>query len=105
MKINKMSHRITIMKPISGGADEGFGEPISFTSDGDVWAEFLRVRIVPTAMIGSGETVETTQGMRIRPRQIEKGWKIIEGEHTYKVLHVDTSTPGEIILTTKEVDP
>lgn len=102
--INKMHHRLTILKPTIVASDDGFGSKKGFISDGDVWAEFLRLRIIPSVIAGSGEAVSMTQGIKIRPRLIDKGWRVQEDTHVYKVLHVDSSTPGELILTTKEVD-
>lgn len=102
--INKMHHRLTIFRPTIVASDDGFGSKKDFIADGDVWAEFLRLRIIPSVIAGSGEAVSMTQGIKIRPRTINKGWRVSEGAHVYKVLHVDESMPGELILTTKEVD-
>ena len=100
----RLRHRIELLRPIYG-EDVGFGGVIGYTSEGMAWAEFLRPRFVQADAMGSGVATEITQGIRIRPRPIEKGWKVQRGAETFYVLHVDDSTAGELILTTKGGDP
>ena len=45
-----------------------------------------------------------TQGIRIRPREIEKGWHVEENGRTYKVIDVDRSDPAVYVLTTEAVE-
>ena len=71
MNIGKMRHRIALKKPVIG-EDVGFGSVIEWKDVGSVWAEFLKQRITPSAIIGDGTAVLITQGIRIRPREIEK---------------------------------
>lgn len=103
MNIGKMRHRIALKKPIIG-EDVGFGSVIEWKDVGSVWAEFLKQRITPGAIIGDGTAVLITQGIRIRPRKIEKGWHVEENGRTYKVIDVDRSDPAVYVLTTEAVE-
>lgn len=97
-----MSHRITIIK-LELGEDEGFGGEATWKETATVWAEFLNQRVSVSTDAGSGQAVIVTQGMRIRPCEIEKDWKVREGTHTYDVLDVDRSNSGYYMLTTRLV--
>mgnify|MGYP000912795697 FL=1 len=101
IRVARLRHRVELLRPVYG-EDVGFGGVTGYESEGMVWAEFLRPRFVQA---DSGVATEITQGIRIRPRPIEKGWKVRRGADEFYVLHVDDSTAGEIILTTKGVDP
>lgn len=103
MNIGKMRHRIALKKPIIG-EDVGFGSVIEWKDVGSVWAEFLKQRITPSSIIGDGTAVLITQGIRIRPREIEKGWHVEESGRTYKVIDVDRSDPAVYVLTTEAVE-
>lgn len=103
MNIGKMRHRIALKKPIIG-EDVGFGSVIEWKDVGSVWAEFLKQRITPSTIIGDGTAVLITQGIRIRPREIEKGWHVEESGRTYKVIDVDRSDPAVYVLTTEAVE-
>lgn len=103
LNIGKMSHRITIIK-LELGEDEGFGGVAIWTDTATVWAEFLNQRVSVSTDAGSGQAVIVTQGMRIRPCEIEKDWKVREGTHTYDVLDVDRSNSGYYMLTTRLVE-
>ena len=103
LNIGKMSHRITIIK-LELGEDEGFGGEATWKETATVWAEFLNQRVSVTTDAGSGQAVIVTQGMRIRPCEIEKDWKVREGTHTYDVLDVDRSNTGYYVLTTRLVE-
>lgn len=103
LNIGKMSHRITIIK-LELGEDEGFGGAPTWTETATVWAEFLQQRVTVNTDAGSGQAVIVTQGMRIRPCEIEKDWKVREGTHTYDVLDVDRSNSGYYTLTTRLVE-
>lgn len=100
----RLRHRIEVLRP-SYGEDVGFGGVDGYVSEGLAWAEFLRPRFTQSGAMGSGVATEITQGIRIRPRSIEKDWKVRRGDEEFYVLHVDDSTAGELILTTKGVDP
>lgn len=103
LNIGKMSHRITIIK-LELGEDEGFGGEATWKETATVWAEFLNQRVSVSTDAGSGQAVIVTQGMRIRPCEIEKDWKVREGTHTYDVLDVDRSNSGYYMLTTRLVE-
>lgn len=103
IQMDRMRHRIEILRPVYG-ADTGFGAARGYESEGETWAEFLRPRFTQSDAMGSSVATEITQGIRIRPRRIEKGWKVRHKECEYYVLHVDASEPSELILTTKEVE-
>ena len=69
-----------------------------------IWANFLRPKFTPKTMQGDGSNVEITQGISIRPiTEVKKDWLIKYKNSVYKILHVDSSTQGEVILTTTEV--
>ena len=102
LDIGKMTHRITIIK-LELGEDEGFGGEATWKDTATVWAEFLQQRVSVTSDAGSGQTVVITQGMRIRPCEIEKDWRVKEGSHVYDVLDVDRSNSGYYVLTTRLV--
>lgn len=108
MDIGKMNHRVTILRPVMT-EDEGFGSELSFDNAGQIWAEFLKQRITVSAMEGAGNAVTVTQGMRIRPREIGKNWKVVEVDydngyvHEYRVIDVDRSDKACYVLTTSEV--
>lgn len=102
LNIGKMSHRITIIK-LELGEDEGFGGAPTWTDTVTVWAEFLQQRVTVTTDAGSGQAVIITQGMRVRPCEIEKDWRVREGNHIYDVLDVDRSNSGYYTLTTRLV--
>ncbi len=103
LNIGKMSHRITIIK-LELGEDEGFGGEATWKETATVWAEFLNQRVSVSTDAGSGQAVIVTQGMRIRPCEIEKDWKVREGTHTYDVLDVDRSNSGYYTLTARLVE-
>lgn len=103
MNIGKMRNRIAIKKPVTG-EDVGFGSVIEWKDVGSVWAEFLKQHITPTAIMGDGASVLITQGIRIRPREIEKGWHVEENGRTYKVIDVDRSDHAVYVLTTEAVE-
>lgn len=102
LNIGKMSHRITIIK-LELGEDEGFGGTATWKETATVWAEFLQQRVAVTTDAGSGQAVIITQGMRVRPCEVEKDWRVREGTHTYDVLDVDRSNAGYYVLTTRLV--
>ena len=102
MEISKLSHRVTILRK-SLGTDEGLGAPVTFTDDGKAWAELLQQRVTTGVVADDGAAVLITQGIRIRPRLIEKGWRICDKDHTYEVIDVDRSNPSVYVLTTQEV--
>lgn len=103
MNIGKLDKRVTLLKP-TYGKDHGFGAEKAW-EEIPVWAEFMRPRFTSGAIVGSGDTTVITQGIRIRRREIDKGWKVKYGSREYNVLHIDESVPGETMLTTTEVMP
>ncbi len=102
MHIASMDKRITIYKPVSV-SDEYGGRAETFSPVCSRWAEFLRPNFANHTMQGDGRIEVITQGIRLRPIGISKGWQIHHGELVYEVLHVDVSNKQEIILTTVEV--
>ena len=99
-----MTGRIILMEPVIGD-DEGFGSRSGYAPAAKVWAELLRPRIAAAATMGNGAATVITQGIRIRaPSEVKKGWKVRMQGAEFRVLHVDRTTPGEIILTTQEID-
>lgn len=101
LQAGKLNKRITLLKPVKG-EDVGFGAETTWEEE-TVWAEFLRPRFASGAAAGSGDAVTITQGIRIRRRSVEKGWKVRYDGREYNVLHVDDSVPRETTLTTQEV--
>lgn len=55
-------------------------------------------------MQGDGDTLVITQGIRLRQIYVERGWRVQQGERFFDVMDVDESNPGEVILTTQEVE-
>lgn len=102
INIGKMRHRINLQKPDST-PDEINGFDTTYTTMQTVWAEFLKPGFVSKEILGDAAAVEVTQGMRIRAAPVAKGWRVMEGDREFEVLHVDDTTPGEMILTTIEV--
>lgn len=102
MHIASMDKRITIYKPVSV-SDEYGGRQETFSPVCSRWAEFLRPNFANRTMQGDAEAETITQGIRLRPTDISKGWQIHYREEVYEVLHVDVSKKQEIILTTVEV--
>lgn len=102
MEISKLSHRVTVLRKTLG-TDEGLGAPVIFTDAGKAWAEFLQQRVTTGVVADDGAAVLITQGIRIRPRLIEKGWRVRDKDHTYEVIDVDRSNPSVYVLTTQEV--
>jgi len=101
MNIGKMDKRVKLLRPTLG-EDTGFGATATW-EEIEVWAEFTRPRFNSGALVGSGDATVITQGIRIRRRAVDKGWKVRYGNTEYQVLHVDESVPGETMLTTTEV--
>ena len=104
MKVSSLRHRVTVLRKTLG-TDEGLGAPVTFEEDGKVWAEFLQQRVSTGVVADDGAAVLVTQGIRIRPRPVEKGWRVREDGHTYEVIDVDRSDPAVYVLTTQEVQP
>lgn len=100
--IGNMRHRITLKRPESV-VDEIHGYDTVYTPVQDVWAEFLKPGFVSRTILGDAAAVEVTQGIRIRATTIAKGWRAAENGREFEVQHVDDTTPGEMILTTIEV--
>lgn len=103
MKISKLNCRVKLYKPIRL-EDECGGASIEYSENCQCWAEFLRPGFNRSTVKGDAGAQIITQGIRIRHTEISRGWRIKYGNHTFEVLHVDTSKAGEIILTTQEVE-
>lgn len=93
--------RISLLHPVMG-EDEGFGAEVTWKSE-TVWAQFLRPRFSASASLGSGDAVFITQGIRIRSRYVDKGWRVKYGDREMKILHIDDSVKGELTLTCQEI--
>lgn len=102
MNVDKMNRRVMLLRPESP-LDEINGCDTTYTPMREVWAEFLKPGFVSRALFGDAAAVEVTQGMRLRPVEVAKGWRVKHGEHVFHVEHIDDTTPGELILTTSEV--
>lgn len=102
--IGKLRNRVTVQKKVRG-VDEGLGAPVTFEADGQVWAEFLKQRISSGVVAGDGAAVLVTQGIRIRPREVQKGWRIVFGSHVFEIIDVDRSDQAIYLLTTQEIRP
>ena len=102
IQMDKMRHRVTLLRPESP-LDEINGCDTSYIPTRDVWAEFLKPGFVSRAIFGDAAAVEVTQGIRLRPVEIAKGWRVREGTREFNVEHIDDTIPGELILTTSEV--
>ena len=102
MDIGKLNKRITVLQPVSAEDGRG-GRGIVWNEFMQVWAEFKRPRFVSANIQGTPAGL-ITQGMLIRPLSaIKKGWRIRYNGQTYEVLHVDNSVPGEMMLTTQDI--
>lgn len=100
--IGKLRNRVTVKKKVRG-VDEGLGAPVTFEDDGQVWAEFLKQRISSGTVAADGAAVLITQGIRIRPRNVQKGWRIVFHNHVFEIIDVDRSDPAVYVLTTQEI--
>jgi len=104
MNIANLRHRVTVLKK-TYGEDTGLGAPVTFTDDGKAWAEFLQQRVSTGVVADDGAAVLVTQGIRIRPRPIAKGWRIWDNGHTYEIIDVDRANASVYVLTTQEIRP
>ena len=105
MIIGKLDHRITLLHYTIMAPDDGFGAAKEWVEVATVWAQVHPPKIQSGAMVGSGEAVVITQGVTIRKREdITKGWRIRLDGRLYNVLHVDSSKPAQLTLTTKAVE-
>ena len=102
IQMDRMRHRITLLRP-ENSLDAINGHDTTYIPTREVWAEFLKPGFVSRAVFGDAAAVEVTQGIRLRPVEIAKGWHVKEGTREYHVEHIDDTTPGELILTTSEV--
>ena len=103
MNISAMRTRVELYEPVEEFDSIG-GSTESLVLRKTCWAEFLRPRFGNSTVQGDAEVQVITQGIRMRPTQVERGWQIIAKDHTYEVLHVDNSKPDEIIITAQEVN-
>lgn len=102
ISIDKMRHRVTLLRP-ENPLDEINGCDTSYIPTREVWAEFLKPGFVSRTLFGDAAAVEVTQGIRLRSVEIAKGWRVREGTREFNVEHIDDTIPGELILTTSEV--
>ena len=103
MKVSRLRHRVALLKPIRA-PDEYGGTTVEYEAVASVWADFLRPNFGHQNMQGDGDALVITQGIRLRPAHVERGWRVQQGERFFDVLDVDESNPGEVILTTQEVE-
>lgn len=103
MKVSRLRHRVALLKPIRA-PDEYGGTRVEYEEVASVWADFLRPNFGHQNMQGDGDALVITQGIRFRPAHVERGWRVQQGERFFDVLDVDESNPGEVILTTQEVE-
>ncbi len=103
MMIARLRHRVTLLRPIRA-PDEYGGARLEYEEAAAAWADFLRPNFGHQNMQGDGDTLVITQGIRLRQIHVERGWRVQQGERFFDVLDVDESNPGEVILTTQEVE-
>ena len=103
MKVSRLRHRVALLKPIRA-PDEYGGTRVEYEEVASVWSDFLRPNFGHQNMQGDGDALVITQGIRLRPAHVERGWRVQQGERFFDVLDVDESNPGEVILTTQEVE-
>ena len=101
MQTGKLDKRMGIL-PRKEEPDGRGGFKTIYEISETVWCELLKPRFVNQVTEGSN-AVAITQGIRIRRRAIEEGWRVVVGGRMYSVIHVDDSERGETILTTREV--
>ena len=82
--------------------DDAGGRRASFEKAATVWGKALRPHFTDTVAEGS-HSVILTQGILIRRREVEQGWRVMMDGKRYDVIHVDDSQRGETTLTCKEV--
>lgn len=104
IEIGKLRNRVTVQKKVRG-VDDGLGAQVTFEDDGQIWAEFLKQRISSGVIADDGAAVLVTQGIRIRPHEVQKGWRIVSGSHIFEIIDVDRSDPAVYVLTTQEIRP
>ena len=103
MRVSRLRHRVTLLRPIRA-PDEYGGARVDFEEAAIVWADFLRPNFGHQSIQGDGDALVITQGIRLRNTPVERGWRVMQGEKIFDVLDVDKSVPGEVILTTREVE-
>lgn len=103
MKIARLRHRVTLLKPIRA-PDEYGGARLEYKEVTATWADFLRPNFGHQNLQGDGDVLVISQGIRLRKTTVERGWRVQQGERIFDVLDVDESVPGEVILTTQEVE-
>ena len=103
MIIAKLNKRIKLYNCIRG-QDTGFGAECEWTEVAEVWAEILRPRFTTGTMNGSADATLLTQGINIRKREVEKGWRVEYNGDMYEVLHIDYSQPDFLTLTCRTVE-
>ena len=103
MKVSRLRHRVALLKPIRA-PDEYGGTRVEYEEVASVWADFLRPNFGHQNMQGDGDALVITQGIRLRQINVKRGWRVQQGERIFDVLDVDESVPGEVILTTQEVE-
>ena len=103
MQIARLRHRVTLLKPIRA-PDEYGGARLEYKEVTATWADFLRPNFGHQNLQGDGDVLVISQGIRLRKTTVERGWRVQHGDRLFDVLDVDESVPGEVILTTQEVE-
>ena len=103
MIIGKLNKRIKLYNCIRG-QDTGFGAECEWTEVAEVWAEILRPRFTTGTMNGSADATLLTQGINIRRREVQKGWRVEYNGDMYEVLYIDYSQPDHLTLTCRTVE-
>ncbi|MEG0798701.1 MAG: phage head closure protein [Acidaminococcaceae bacterium] len=102
MDIGKLDKRVAIYQPVATNDGQG-GRSVMWQEFLQVWAEFKRPRFVSANVQGAPAAL-ITQGIKIRDVfGICTGWQVRYSGKKYEILHVDDSVPGELMLTTQEV--
>lgn len=103
MIIGKLNKRIKLYS-YTRGQDNGFGAEREWALVAEVWAEILRPRFITGTMNGSADATLLTQGITIRRRPVEKGWRVDYNGDMYEILHIDYSQPDSLTLTCRSVE-
>ena len=105
MIIGKLNHRVTLLQYTVVSEDVGFGPQKDWAEVAMVWAQVHAPKFQAVAAVGSGDAVIITQGITIRKREdVNKGWRVRLDGRLYNILHVDSSKPAQLTLTTKPVE-
>ena len=100
-----LNKRVTLYKRTMTAPDTGNGPEYTLNQAGKFWAEFVRDGYSQNVIIGDGEAGIITRDVRMRSGcGAAKGWRLAWNGHTYEVVHVNDTNPGELVLQVKELE-